>query len=284
LALHGTDQEPHRLYPLWAALAVLAGLGASNLWSWRKGWGPAACLGLLAFGAAYEAAGTLAVPAPSLDLSYGYSHDLLACARILKAAAPAEGWDLIDGLCLSPDASFRFLLAEAQVPLSPKGRPVALVYWDDRPALDGMAGRILPVGSGGIRPVYLYFPTPSQLPRLRAIAAWLAPLHRAQLLERPPFILRLIPSALNDPACKDPWARTILWEAWFDASRFSGIWDPAMAHRGLAEPLLSGRPYDIAAKVAGSMAPASASALRDQAVAHDPRRAALPVEIRDEYF
>ena len=284
LMLAGTDQEPHRLYPLWTALAVLAGLGAARLWQWRPGWGPAACLALVTVGMAVEVSGWVLLDPTTRSLSYGYADNLQECARYLARTAPPQGWEVIDGLCGSPDQAFRFVLDEARVPRRPGGQPVALVYWDDRPALTGLDGLIQPISTGGIRPLYLFFPAPRTVPRLHAIAAWLAPLHRAQLHERPSFLYAMVRRALDDPACRDPWVRTILWEAWFDAARGSGQWEPAAAERGLREHLLSGLSYDIAADIVHWNDLPAAYALQARALKADPRRAQLPFLLRSSVY
>jgi hypothetical protein len=284
LASAGTAQEPHRLFPLWVALAVVGGLGAARLWRSRRGWGPAACVGLLILGMSVEAWGWWRVPAANAGLSYGLSRNLQECARYLAAEAPPEGWELIDGLGSTPDESFRFLLDEAGAPRRAGGRPVALVPWDDRPGLDGLAGLIQPVSSGGIRPIYLFFPTPASAARLRSVARLLAPLHQAQLHQRPVTLRALARQALQDPACRDPWARTVLWEAWLDASRAAGLWDAAAARPGLDEGLFNGRCYDLAAEMARPSDPAWADALAQRALRADGRRRDLPPLLRADTF
>lgn len=283
LFIYGTWEEPHRLFPLWLALAALTGWGAQRLIGRR--WGLAACVALLLGGAAVEAHAWMGESFATVDLNYGYSHNLAECARYLAAEAPPQGWDVIDGLGFYPDQSFHFFMDEAGVPRRRGGVPVALVPWDDRPALNGRPGRIQPVSTGGIRPLYLYFPSPAELPELRAIQATLAPLHREHILDgRPPTERALALAILKDPACRDPWARSVLWETWLDDSRAAGLWDPAQARAALAEPLINGRCDDIAADILSAGDPADAAVLRARALQVDPRRAALPALMRPETF
>ena len=75
LTLNYTAAEPHRLSLLFLALTVATGVGAARLWQQR--WGPALCVGLLAFGMFHETRAWITNDPNRVEVSYGLSNNLM---------------------------------------------------------------------------------------------------------------------------------------------------------------------------------------------------------------
>jgi hypothetical protein len=280
LGLQGTFAEPHRLCLSLLALGAMAGAGASVLWRWP--WGRVLCLALLCGGALDEGRAWMAEPPSKLAVAYGTSDNMRQAVDWLSAHEPAQGWDVIDGLGSHGDGAFRFLLDQAGLR---KGRvPVALIYSDFRPALNGLptAGRAYSFGT--YRPLLLFLPSPVAATRLRAISGDTLGL-RAVLDSQTVAVSKdYCARWLQDPAHKDPWSRTVYWEHWLWNSLMLRQVDQQGVLQMLGEPLVSGWAPDV---LAHELAPLQAKlALRFEAksMAIDPSRRALTLKERISRF
>jgi MYXO-CTERM domain-containing protein len=269
LAMDNTDYEPHRLCLAYLMLAAFTGAGAALLW--RRAWGRWLCLLLLMFGAADETLAWVRVPEAFLELSYGPSLDREAAVAWLGANAPAGGWDLISGLGPDYDGNIRFLMDQAGV--GGGGRvPVALVTWNYRPALEGLAAAAPARSFGSFHPLLLFFPAPESAARLRRVGASLADIHAARHGASSEAILRVSARWLGDPAHRDPWARTVAWDNWLLAGLQMRSLDPGGLRRMLAEPLVCAWAPDELAQVLAPRDPVLALRFREKAEAIEPRR------------
>jgi hypothetical protein len=274
MALRQTAMEPQRLSLLFLGCAIAAGFGAASLG--RRRWGPALCAGLALAGIAHEGAAWLTADPLKHALAYGHSHDLRAAVQALKAAEPPEGWELIDQLGPYQDGAFRLMADAAGLRRSDQGRPVALVHWDYLPALKGLKGEVREIrGDGALRPLYLYFPDRATADRLCLVRASLQPWRRNK--GRAQELQARLESLLRDPGFKDPWARSIAWDAWMSYNRQLNRLDPGLYQRMVHEPLVSAFALDVAAEKLEQRDPSLGAKLRAKAEALDPRLKTLPL-------
>lgn len=269
-----SDGEPHRFYLAWTALCAIAGMGATRLAAWGPRWARWGLPLLLLAGAVDEARGwSQGLPPERRIHAYGRSWGLAEAVKWLRQEEPADGWELLSGLGLESDASFRHLARSAG--LRAGRRPVALVPWHYLRGLEGMAGRLLRVPAPGQTPPYLFLPDDAALARLRAIHAQVEALRRRSL-HLPPLRMREEALAcLQDGTLKDPWARTVGWEQWLTASLQLGDLDPSLLDQAAREPLVNGWLFDAAGKALSFREPQAAQRLHRRAARADPRRAGL---------
>jgi hypothetical protein len=271
LALQWTSAEPHRMSLALLGLAAMAGAGAAWAWRWK-----AARLALpllLAAGIAHEAWAWTHVDKVPLAYAYGRSQNLRAAARWLRLQAPAEGWDLVDGVGPYNDGNFRMLLDMQRVPYH-GGVLVVLVHWDFLPALKGLKGQVVGINESDYLPIYLYLPTAAEVPRLKALQAELAGFQRMQLTAYPEAMRQACLRRLRDRSLVDPWARTVYWEGWMHSSMMLKDVEPKMAFAAAREPLVSGWVFDACARGLIDL-PDASKAFSQRSKAADPRRSQL---------
>jgi hypothetical protein len=268
--------EPPRLSLAQLALAAFAGSGAARLW--RKRWGAAACVALLAFGCGDEAAAWVRTPSYKLEAAYGGSVSLERTAQWLADHQPPQGWDVICGLGPDDDGAFRFLLAQDGV--GPGAVPVAMVPWDYRPGLKGMPSVIKPVELGGYHAPILFFPFAKGTARLKGVRDVLEGLRRIQIREPSWVICEATTRWLQDPAPRDPWARTVVWELWLHSSLLARTVDLGGVKQMLGEPLVCAWAPDVVAGELKDKDPALAARFTLKAEAVDPSKKGLSVADR----
>jgi hypothetical protein len=267
LAMARTDMEPHRLALLHLGLAAMAGVGAADLWPRR--WAPALLAALLALGTVAETRAFWNRDPEACGLAYGRSRNQMAAADWLARHAPAQGWDVVDGLGPWDDAAWRFLLDSRGVPRGP-GREVGVLPDDYQPALRGLSATAMEFGNGG--GILLVFPDAPGLARMKEVRGWSAPLSGLALRAQPRDLAALCHAWLDAPGHGDPWARTVAWELWLHASLQARQVDLGGVQAMLAEPLVSGWAPDILAHELRDSNPALAQQLGAKAVRVDPRR------------
>jgi len=278
LGLVDTNYELHRLCLALLALGACAGMGASLLWR-RGAWGRALCLALLLYGSADEIHAWTSMSAPKLELTYGTSVDLEQAALWLSRNEPPGGWDVISGLGPHNDGAFRFLLDQDGV--AKRGKtPVALIYWDYRPGLRGLASSGRAVSIGTYHPLLLFMPGPADALRLRRVGDSLADLRWTQISQALPAMVVQDARWLQSPEHRDPWGRTVAWELWLFAGLLQRKVELGGVRQMLSEPMVCGWAPDVLAKELQPGDPALALRFREKAEAIDPRRKLMALSER----
>jgi hypothetical protein len=263
--------EANRGIAAWPALALLAGLGISQVprqgtWPWALGlW--------MIFGAGLEADAFLRSQEILGPSNYAQTQAQLKAGAWLKAEASKTPVHFLSGLGSPRGEELEWASGLPEKPSLQSGqRVLAWIPWEAVPALGKNAGLWHEFGDPReARHILILEPNASWGPKLEAFDSQLGPL----LSSLNPYDrlgnLAKIQAWLASPEIRDPWVRTVLWQRLATDLSLLGKLDQNELDALLKEPLVHAGPLNYPSYYVARYNPALALKMREKALQIDAR-------------